>query len=222
MAFILPIVPMFVRRYTCKRIENAEPAWPRVKMMSKVMDDKRLVRVSKYLSKHLRHEPERIGLTLADGGWVNVERLIAACHQHGFVFSRAELDEVVQKNDKQRFSFDPTGTLIRANQGHSVEVDLQLEPVTPPDILYHGTGRSAVVSIGKDGISKMDRHHVHLSADLETAIKVGKRHGSPVVFHIDAQKMNADGYVFYCSANGVWLTDYVPIQYFMTSTEHSG
>lgn len=184
------------------------------------MDEKRLVKISKYLAKHLRHQPERLGLILEEGGWVTVDALLAACRRHDFTMSQLELEEVVAKNDKQRFSFDPTGTRIRANQGHSVEVDLQLETAVPPDILYHGTGRPAVASIWKDGISKMSRHHVHLSSDIETAITVGKRHGSPVVFHINALDMNANRFLFYRSTNGVWLTEYIPVSYLLTMTEH--
>lgn len=184
------------------------------------MDEKRLIKSSKYLAKHLRHEPERLGLTLSEGGWVSIEALLAACRLHDFSLSKAELEEVVAKNDKQRFSFDSTGSLIRANQGHSIEVDLQLEPVIPPAVLYHGTGRSSVAGIWKEGISKASRHHVHLSLDIETAIMVGKRHGSPVVFNINSAAMSEDGIVFYLSTNGVWLTEYVPAQYFLAALEY--
>jgi putative RNA 2'-phosphotransferase len=177
------------------------------------MDDKRLVKISKYLSKHLRHQPERLGLTLAEGGWVPVEDLLSACAKHQFSLTREELDEVVARNDKQRFSFDPTGELIRANQGHSVEVDLQLEPVTPSEILYHGTGENSVEAILREGLQKMNRHHVHLSVDRETARKVGARHGRPAIFEVDAQRMHVDGFIFYCSENGVWLVEHVPPQY---------
>jgi putative RNA 2'-phosphotransferase len=177
------------------------------------MDSKRLVKISKYLSKHLRHEPERLGLVLQPGGWVNVDHLLAACAANHFAVSHAELLEVVANNDKQRFSFDESGTLIRANQGHSTEVDLQLEPVAPPDVLYHGTGASSVAAILESGLSRMARHHVHLSATIDTATKVGGRHGRPVVLVVDAAGMAAAGYRFFCSANGVWLTDEVPPQY---------
>ncbi len=179
----------------------------------KPSDNSRLVKVSKYLSKHLRHQPDRIGITLAPGGWVSVDELLAACAKNNFPLSRAELNEVVANNDKKRFSFDSTGSLIRANQGHSVEVDLQLEPVLPPDVLYHGTGAGAVESILQTGLSKMSRHHVHLSGDISTAKTVGSRHGKPVVFAVDAGAMHKAGYTFYCSENGVWLVDYVPPEY---------
>lgn len=177
------------------------------------MDDKRLVRTSKYLSKYLRHEPEALGLTLAPGGWVAVDDLLAASARNGFQISRAELDEVVARNNKQRFSFDPTGMLIRANQGHSVDVDLQLQPTTPPDTLYHGTARHIADTIAQVGLKRMQRHHVHLSADIPTAHTVGARHGHPVVFEVDAARMVSHGYEFYRSENGVWLVDSVPQEY---------
>ena len=177
------------------------------------MTDERLVKVSKYLSKHLRHQPERLELTLEPGGWVAVYDLLIACAAHSFRISRAELDEVVTKNSKQRFSFDATGQKIRANQGHSVEVDLQLEPAAPPDILYHGTGHRTADVIQREGLDKMDRHHVHLSKDIATAQNVGARHGRPVVFAVDATAMHQAGHTFYCSANGVWLIDHVPPEF---------
>ncbi|HBL57200.1 MAG TPA: RNA 2'-phosphotransferase, partial [Cyanobacteria bacterium UBA8803] len=158
------------------------------------MNNSRLIKISKYLSKHLRHQPERIGLTLAPGGWVNVDDLLTACANNSFPINPTELQEVVTQNDKQRFSFDPTGTRIRANQGHSIEVDLQLEPAIPPEVLYHGTGHRSVESILHEGLSKMSRHHVHLSRDIATAHKVGARHGRPVIFTVKAAAMNAAGY----------------------------
>jgi putative RNA 2'-phosphotransferase len=177
------------------------------------MEDAQFVRISKFLSLHLRHQPERLGLTLGPGGWVDVRMLLAACAQHGMPLTRAELDEIVARNNKQRFSFDESGERIRANQGHSVEVDLQLTPVAPPDVLYHGTGEHAVPAILRQGLLKMARQHVHLSADVSTAHMVGKRHGRPVIFQVDAAAMADAGMLFYCSANGVWLTDHVPPQY---------
>ncbi|MBV9791792.1 MAG: RNA 2'-phosphotransferase [Chloroflexi bacterium] len=177
------------------------------------MKDAQFVRISKYLSKHLRHQPERLGLELGPGGWVPVDELLAACARNNFPISRAELDEVVGDNDKQRFAFDPTGTLIRAQQGHSVEVDLQLEAATPPAVLYHGTIERNLPAIQADGLLKMQRHHVHLSADLETATKVGARRGRPVILVVDAAAMEQAGFTFYRSGNGVWLVDHVPPQY---------
>lgn len=177
------------------------------------MNNSRLVRISKYLSKHLRHTPEEIGITLAEGGWVSVEELLEASRKNGVLFTSAELEEVVANNDKKRFSFDSTGQLIRANQGHSVEVDLLLTPTLPPDILYHGTGANAVASILQNGLCKMSRHHVHLTTNISNAKKVGTRHGKPVVFAVNAAEMDEQGYKFYCSENRVWLVDYVPPKY---------
>lgn len=177
------------------------------------MEPDRIVKISRYLSKHLRHQPERLGLTPEPGGWVGVDELLAACARNGMRISRAQLDEVVAENDKKRFSFDEAGAKIRANQGHSVEVDLQLEPAIPPDVLYHGTGHQTADAIREGGLVKMRRHHVHLSRDVETATRVGARHGRPVVFAVDAKAMQADGYVFYVSDNGVWLVDEVPPRY---------
>jgi putative RNA 2'-phosphotransferase len=177
------------------------------------MDSKRLIRVSKYLSKHLRHEPEQLGLVLQPGGWVGVDELLTAAADNGFPISEEELIEVVESSDKQRFALDATGTLIRANQGHSTSVDLLLSPIEPPPTLFHGTAAHLIDLIRQDGLKKMARHHVHLSIDVPTAKKVGSRHGKPVVFEIDAARMHAEGHTFFVSANGVWLTDAVPAQY---------
>ncbi len=177
------------------------------------MNNSQLIKISKYLSKYLRHRPDRIGIQLAPGGWVPVSQLLDACQKHNFPIQLTELKQVVAQNDKQRFSFDSTGTLIRANQGHSIEIDLQLEPVIPPNILYHGTSSGAVESILKEGISKMSRNHVHLSTAIETARRVGSRHGIPAILTVDAAAMHSDSYTFYCSDNGVWLVDFVPAKY---------
>jgi putative RNA 2'-phosphotransferase len=177
------------------------------------MDLKQRVKISKYLSKHLRHEPEKLGLTLAPGGWVAIKELLAACARDHFPITREQLEDVVATSDKQRFAFDPTGTLVRANQGHSTTVDLRLEPADPPALLYHGTTTQNVEAIQREGLKKMARHHVHLSIDVPTATKVGGRHGKPVVLEIDAAAMHRAGHTFYVSANGVWLTDAVPPEY---------
>jgi putative RNA 2'-phosphotransferase len=179
------------------------------------MDKRRLIRVSKYLAKHLRHQPDRLGLTLAPGGWMPIEALLEACARNCFPITRAELLTVVAANDKQRFALDETGTLIRANQGHSVEVDLQLEPQEPPALLYHGTPAHAVDSILRTGLCKMTRHHVHLydAGGIEAARAVARRRGRPVLLEVAAAAMHADGFVFYRSANGVWLVDHVPPAY---------
>jgi putative RNA 2'-phosphotransferase len=177
------------------------------------MNDKRRVRLSKFLSKHLRHDPAGIGLSLHDGGWVSVDALLDGCRTAGLPISREELNEVVASSDKQRFAYDETGTRIRANQGHSVAVDLRLEPAEPPTRLFHGTGEGTVPVILREGLRKMGRHHVHLSPDVETATRVGARHGRPAVFVVDAAAVARAGRVFYVSANGVWLTDEVPPEF---------
>ncbi len=137
------------------------------------MDTHQLVKISKFLSRHLRHAPEDLGLTLADGGWVDVAALLAACQARGVNLDREALEEVVRTSDKQRFAFDPSGTRIRANQGHSVAVDLQLEPAIPPDMLYHGTAEQSVASILTVGLQRRDRHHVHLSPTAAVALERG-------------------------------------------------
>lgn len=173
-----------------------------------------LVKLSKRMSKALRHYPDRAGLVLDPAGWTPVNALLAALR-----IERAELDAVVAGNDKQRFAVErgTDGVLrIRANQGHSVPVDLGLPPVTPPERLYHGTGAGALESIRAAGLHRGGRHHVHLSADTETAHRVGaRRAGRVVILTIDAAAMAADGHVFHRSANGVWLTDAVPARYLL-------
>ena len=177
------------------------------------MNNESLVKKSKWLSKHLRHSPEKVGLTLEEGGWVLVSDLLDAARRNHQSLSREQLEEVVEDNDKQRFSFSEDGTKIRANQGHSVEVDLQLSPTEPPAILFHGTGAQNRASILSTGIEKGRRHHVHLSTDIETARKVGARHGRPFLFRVDAAQMFEDGIEFFVSDNGVWLCDFVAPRY---------
>jgi putative RNA 2'-phosphotransferase len=171
------------------------------------------VRLSKFLSYVLRHRPDSIGLTLDESGWVDVEKLLAACHRHGHAMSRAELEEVVATNDKKRFSLTPDGRQIRANQGHSLPVELGLQAVEPPELLYHGTVARFLESIRQQGLLRGSRHHVHLSPDRQTAQKVGSRRGQPVILVIQSGRMHRDGLVFYRSENGVWLTDHVPPEY---------
>ena len=171
------------------------------------MNDRELVRLSKRMSLALRHDPARFGLTLDAAGWVPIDRLLAALR-----IGRTELDAVVAGNDKQRFAIE--GGRVRANQGHSVTVDLGLPPQSPPPRLYHGTGAAAIESIRATGLHRGGRHHVHLSADTATARRVGaRRGGAVVVLTVDAAAMARDGHVFYRSANGVWLTDAVPAAY---------
>ena len=177
------------------------------------MDAQRIVKISKYLSKHLRHTPEALGLQLQPGGWVKVDELLGACARRNFAITREQLEEVVKQSDKQRFSFDDSRTRIRANQGHSVAVDLQLQPQSPPNVLYHGTADHNIEGILRDGLQKRNRHHVHLSGDAETAQRVGARHGKPLVLEVAAAQMHVAGFVFFRSENGVWLADEVSPAY---------
>jgi putative RNA 2'-phosphotransferase len=174
------------------------------------VNEKRKVRVSKRLSLHLRHAPGDIGLELGPGGWVAVDDLLAALARNGFPVDREELAEVVASSDKQRFAIDETGTMIRANQGHSVAVDLELAEADPPDVLFHGTVAAALPAIRREGLRPMARHHVHLSDSADTATRVGARRGKPLVLEVDTSGMRAQGHRFFRSANGVWLVDAVP------------
>ena len=173
----------------------------------------RTVRISKFLSLVLRHRPEKIGIKLDRQGWVSVSRLLGACDANGMPLTLEELRRVVSSNDKKRFSFSADGLYIRANQGHSVEVELGYEPVAPPPVLYHGTAERSLPSIKQQGLIKGRRHHVHLSQDMDTARAVGGRYGKPVVLKIESARMHEDGYLFYQAANGVWLTEHVPVEY---------
>ncbi|GAA4953242.1 RNA 2'-phosphotransferase [Yinghuangia aomiensis] len=177
------------------------------------MDPKRMVKVSKYLSRALRHQPERIGITLDASGWVPVDDLLAACRSRGFAVTRVELDLVVAQNDKKRFAFSEDGMRIRASQGHTVDIDLGLAPAEPPSELYHGTVGRVIDAILTEGLRPMNRNDVHLSPDVETARRVGARRGRPVVLVVDAARMHADGHVFRVSDNGVWLVTAVPAEY---------
>lgn len=176
-------------------------------------DEKHLTKISKFLSLVLRHQPETIGIELDENGWADVAELLAKLNANGININSATLTDVVITNNKQRFSFNATLDKIRANQGHSIEVHLDYTSQQPPEILFHGTGEKFVGSIMKSGIEKRNRHHVHLSNDFETAYTVGQRHGKPIVLEILAAQMYADSYKFYLSENGVWLTDYVPVNY---------
>ncbi|WP_280724996.1 RNA 2'-phosphotransferase [Kitasatospora sp. MAA4] len=185
------------------------------------MDEKRVVKTSKRLSKVLRHDPGALGLTLDEGGWVRVDTLLAAFAERGGRLTRAELDHVVETNNKRRFAYSEDGLRIRASQGHTVEVDLGLAATEPPPVLFHGTAQSSVAAIFRDGLRPMARQDVHLSAETETATRVGARHGRPVVLRVDAAAMAADGHEFRVSANGVWLTDAVPPQYLSRDVAHA-
>jgi len=171
------------------------------------------VRTSKFLSLVLRHQPEKIGISLDEAGWVGVDELLAACARHGVTITRGELDELVAASDKQRFAFNDDRTRIRANQGHSVQVELGYAQADPPAVLFHGTPTKFLDAIRREGLKKMQRHHVHLSPTRETAEKVGQRRGQEVVLTIDARRMHADGITFYRTPNDVWLVDAVPAEY---------
>jgi putative RNA 2'-phosphotransferase len=172
-----------------------------------------LVKVSKFLSLILRHKPEEIGLVLDENGWAEVEELIRLAGQGGRRLSRSLIEQVVAENDKKRFALSEDGLRIRASQGHSVEVDLALTPREPPELLYHGTATRFLDAIRAGGLVPGKRQHVHLSLDVETAIKVGKRHGRPHVLTIRSGDMHRNGVLFFCSANGVWLTEKVAVEY---------
>lgn len=173
----------------------------------------RLESTSKFLSLILRHQPEAIGLSLDAEGWADVSELIELTNKHGRQLDLDLLKELVETNSKKRFSFSGDLSKIRANQGHSVSVDLGLRPATPPDVLYHGTATRFLESIREHGLRPGSRQHVHLSKDVETAVSVGKRHGKPVVLIIDAKEMHDAGHEFYLSENGVWLTKSVPTSF---------
>lgn len=177
------------------------------------MTDKERIKTSKFLSLVLRHEPERIGLQLGEAGWVGVKELLQAIHRHGVSLTLEQLQHIVATSDKKRFAFSEDGQRIRANQGHSVEIDLQYPPQTPPEVLYHGTAMRFLDAIRQSGLQKMDRHDVHLSTETRTTVQVGGRHGKPVMLTIRAGDMHRAGFVFRCSANGVWLVNEVPPQY---------
>ena len=177
-----------------------------------------LERASRWLIKALRHQPEMLNLPgrpmeLEDGGWALIDTVLKAMARNKFPVTRSELDWIVQSSTKQRFGVSEDGLKIRANQGHSVDVAMNFVAVEPPAVLWHGTAVAFCPAIKASGLSKMSRHHVHMSTDTATATRVGSRHGEVVVLQIDAARMHADGFQFFCSANGVWLTDQVPQQY---------
>lgn len=168
--------------------------------------------ISKYIALILRHKPETIGIVLDEHGWADVEKLIAGIGRKT-PFTKEMLEEIVRTDNKQRYSFNEDHTRIRANQGHSVQVDVELKQETPPKTLYHGTGEKYVPSILRQGLIPKSRLYVHLSWDTVTAGNVAVRHGKPVIFRVDAESMTKDGFEFYLSANQVWLTKEVPVRY---------
>lgn len=171
------------------------------------------VKLSKFLSLILRHKPERIGIQLDENGWADVQLLLQKMQASGKKIDLLTLQAVVANNDKKRFAFNEDGTKIRANQGHSLKVQLGYTPQTPPTILYHGTVEKFLGSIFQSGLDKRRRHHVHLSSDIATAINVGKRRGNPILLEINAAQMHADNFLFFLSENDVWLTEKVPVKY---------
>ena len=185
------------------------------------MNNKSIVKISKFLSLVLRHKPETIGIKISEDGWVNVNELIKKFNDYTIFnntklipINKSILDEVVDTNNKKRFAYSEDGLSIRASQGHSIDVDLKLTPQIPPEFLYHGTAVRFVDAIYKSGgLSKMKRQHVHLSQEESTAINVGSRHGKPLILKVKASEMLKDGYKFFLSDNGVWLVDEVPVKY---------
>lgn len=171
-----------------------------------------LTKTSKFISLILRHKPETIGISLDEHGWANVDELVLGIAKTR-EFNMDILEEIVRTDEKQRYSFNEDKTLIRANQGHSIPVDVELEEVEPPEELWHGTGEKYVASIDEQGLIPKSRLYVHLSKDQETALKVGTRHGKPVLYIVKSAEMYKDGYKFYLSKNGVWLTKEVPCKY---------
>ncbi|TDW46040.1 putative RNA 2'-phosphotransferase [Flavobacterium sp. 270] len=177
------------------------------------MNEKEIKSTSKFLSLVLRHSPETIHLKLDENGWANVEELITKCNQHQKKIDLELLNIVVETNDKKRFTFNEDKTKIRASQGHSIEVELNLKEALPLEFLYHGTVEASIHGIKEKGLQKMSRQHVHLSKDKETAIKVGSRRGKPIILKVEARRMQEAGFKFYLSENEVWLTDEVPAKY---------
>ena len=177
------------------------------------MGPKALTDLSKFLSFVLRHKPEAVGLDLDPNGWVEIEHLIERCRAHGKALTKGIVEEIVATSPKRRFAISDDGRRVRANQGHSIEIDLGYEPKEPPERLFHGTVSSSIASIRSDGLKRMARHHVHLSPDVATARAVGVRRGKPMVLQIAAARMHRDGHAFFLAANGVWLTERVPPEY---------
>lgn len=177
-------------------------------------NDKTIKNTSKFLSYVLRHKPDSIGLSLDEHGWAKVSDLLKQAKSHGRDVDIDLLKEVVANNDKKRFEFSQNSKHIRASQGHSIKIDLELKSTVPPDVLYHGTAVRNLSSIFANGINAGNRHHVHLSTTIETARSVGGRHGKPIALEVDSRRMHEDGFEFMCSANGVWLTAHIPSGYF--------
>ena len=172
------------------------------------------IKLGRFLSLVLRHNPDAAGITLDEHGWADVAELLDGVRGTGRQIDMGTLERIVRENNKQRYAFNADHTKIRANQGHSIQVDVELREAKPPRYLYHGTAERFLPAIQTEGIRKMNRQHVHLSADYRTALAVGRRHGTPVVLRVDAEAMSRTGAAFYRSENGVWLCEYVPSKYF--------
>lgn len=177
------------------------------------------VRLGKFLSLVLRHEPSAAGVVLDAQGWVNIDELVIGAAARGRAFTRADVLHVVATNSKQRYALSDDGQKIRAVQGHSLEVELPLEAIVPPEVLWHGTADRFINSIMREGLTRQSRQHVHLSADEQTAVAVGSRHGRVVVLQVDAGRMHRDGQKFYQAENGVWLTNEVAVKYLAVKTK---
>jgi putative RNA 2'-phosphotransferase len=177
------------------------------------------INISKFLSLVLRHQPETISIQLDQNGWTDVNDLIEKANNYGVKFDRETLNHIVATNTKKRFAFNETLDKIRASQGHSINIELGYKNEKPPEFLFHGTAEKFVKSILDIGLEKRNRQHVHLSSDIETAIKVGQRHGKPFVFKVFAEQMYNDNFQFFISDNGVWLTDNVPTKYLKRNDE---
>jgi putative RNA 2'-phosphotransferase len=171
-----------------------------------------LTDTSRFLSLILRHKPQVIGISLDEHGWASVPELIEGISRTR-PFNMEMLEEIVRTDEKMRYSFNRDKTKIRANQGHSLPIDAELTPCEPPEFLYHGTGEKYLTSIEKNGLIPKTRLYVHLSREYDTAVNVGSRHGKPIVYKVNTAKMSQDGYKFFISANGVWLTKAVPPEY---------
>ena len=171
------------------------------------------IRLGRFLSLVLRHDPQAAGIQLDEHGWADVQELLDGVRRTGRSIDLETLERIVRENIKQRYSFNEDHSKIRANQGHSISVDVELKQVQPPQLLYHGTADRFVPAIREKGICKMERQYVHLSGDFQTALQVGRRHGRPAVLTVDAAAMAQDGIPFYRSENGVWLCEHVPAAY---------
>jgi len=178
-----------------------------------MISDKQLTHISKLLSLVLRHQPEKIGIQLYQNGWTDINELIEKVNNYGIHLDKEILLHIVATNSKKRFALNNALDKIRASQGHSIDIELGYTNQQPPEFLYHGTGEKSVQSILETGLERRNRQHVHLSNDIETALKVGQRHGKPFIFKVLAEEMYNNSFQFYLSDNGVWLTDHVPAKY---------